>query len=540
MYKNNRAKEVSLEKNNTNIISKIVYILIILAVAIISCIIAVLAIKLTCYFGDTRINFAGEESDYKSENFVLNTLFVAITILGVYLIYKIISKINAKILLAISIIITMAIGLIWVNTIQFKPVADQQMVKFCAESILDNDLADILEPGEYLNRNPHQLGFVLYIMAIFKIFNTRSDLLLQTLNIIYSTLNGVILYFICKSIFKEEKVQKIALIFITFFSLYWAFLDTYIYGNVPGLTFGLLAILFTVKYLDNHKFYNIPIIALSLCIAYLLKSNYEIFLCAILIIIFFDIINTKKIMNILGIVLIFITVFGIRSLVYNVAEKKLGYSLDEGVPMLSYIYMGISEPATLPPGWYNSTVEEIYTESNYDTEKSKEITDQLLEDRVEALKSNSEYTWNYFYTKFQTTWLNPTFQTIWCSIPSTLMDSDEEYQTRILENKFVNDVLFGDYYAVIEKAMDLYEDIIFIFAGVGLILLLAKMDFKNMILPLTFLGGFIFHIIWETKAVYVIQYFFIMIPISAFGMYKVFTIIENLIKKVIHKNEKNV
>ena len=92
---------------------------------------------------------------------------------------------------------------------------------------------------------------------------------MQTFNVIYSTLNGVLLFYICKRIFKEEKVQKICLIFISFFSLYWTFFNTHIYGNIPGLTFALLGVLFTLKYLDNHKFYNMVIIGAFLTIAYL-------------------------------------------------------------------------------------------------------------------------------------------------------------------------------------------------------------------------------------------------------------------------------
>ena len=35
---------------------------------------------------------------------------------------------------------------------------------------------------------------------------------------------------------------------------------------------------------------------------------------------------------------------------YSITENKTGYSLNTGVPMTSYIYMGIAEPFTLTPG----------------------------------------------------------------------------------------------------------------------------------------------------------------------------------------------
>lgn len=359
--------------------------------------------------------------------------------------------------------------------------------------------------------------------------------MLQTLNIIYSSVNGVLLYLICKNIFKEEKVQKLSLIFITFFSLYWAFFNTHIYGNIPGLTFALLAVLFTTRYLDNKKFYNLPIIGAFLTIAYLLKSNYEIFLCSIIITILLNIINTKKAKDLLGVILIIVMVFGSKTLIYKISEKAFGYSLDTGVPMTAYIYMGISEPDTLAAGWYNSKVEEIYKNSGYNTEEATKITNDLLKKRIEELKNDPEYTVNYFYSKFQTTWLNPTFQTLWCSLPNSLMNEDADYGTRISSNPLIEDVLCGDIYIKIENLMDLFENTIFIFAGIGLIFLLAKFDLKNIILPLTFLGGLLFHLIWETKSIYVIQYFFVLLPVAAFGMYKIFEFIDKILDKALYK-----
>ncbi len=362
---------------------------------------------------------------------------------------------------------------------------------------------------------------------------------MQTFNVIYSTLNGVLLFYICKRIFKEEKVQKICLIFISFFSLYWTFFNTHIYGNIPGLTFALLGVLFTLKYLDNHKFYNMVIIGAFLTIAYLLKSNYEIFLCAILVTILLNIINIKKAKDLLGIVIIIVMVFGTKSIVYKVAEMAFGYSLDTGVPMTAYIYMGMSEPDTLAAGWYNSKVEEIYKNSGYNTEEATKITNDLLKNRIQELKNDPAYTANYFYSKFQTTWLNPTFQTVWCSLPNTLMNEDADYGTRISSNPLIEKVLCGDIYTKIENLMDLFENTIFIFAGIGLAFLLTRFDLKNIILPLTFLGGLAFHLIWETKSIYVIQYFFVMLPVAAFGMYKVFEYIDKILEKMLYKKEES-
>ena len=121
-------------------------------------------------------------------------------------------------------------------------------------------------------------------------------IVLQNLNVLYSAINGVLLYLICKELFNEDKVRKMCLLLIGLFSvLYWTFFDVHVYGNIPGLMFALVATLFTLKFLKNKKLYNLAIIAITITIAYMLKSNYEIFMLGIICVIILDIMkgNTK-------------------------------------------------------------------------------------------------------------------------------------------------------------------------------------------------------------------------------------------------------
>ncbi len=138
------------ERKKDSISAKILYVLLISATAIISLAIAVLAIKLTVYF-DVKINFAGESCIFRSENLALNLFLVFATFVIFYLIYKIADKkINTKVLLALMLIITSVLGFTWIYTIQFKPVADQMMVKESALDILDGKASEVLEPRRIL------------------------------------------------------------------------------------------------------------------------------------------------------------------------------------------------------------------------------------------------------------------------------------------------------------------------------------------------------------------------------------------------------
>lgn len=510
---------------------------IILAVGIITITIGLLAIFITVYF-DLLINFASEKCQFKIDNIFLNIIFSIISLGILYLFYKILPKINKYILLALALAITLILGLWWVNTIGFRPISDQSMVVYCGEKLAENDLPTILNPGEYLNRNPHQLGFSLYIMTIFRMLNKNSVLSLQILNVVYSTISGFVLYLICKEIFKEEIIQKLCLLFIAFFSMYWSIFSVHVYGNIPGLLFGLIALLFTLKFLNNNKIYNIAIAGGSISLAYLLKSNYEIFACAIIIILALYFLQTYKKQAIAGAILILFCMFTFKTYVYKHVENGTGYSLSEGVPMIAYIYMGIAEPVTLTPGWYTADVENIYNQSGFNKKESTKIASELLKNRLIFFTENLGYVWNFFTSKLQTTWLNPTFQVFWCSTPSTMMTLDAEYNLRIVSQPIIEDILCGDIQKNTERIMDIFQIITFISAGFALFTLFKTGSLKEALLPLTFLGGFIFHIIWETKSIYVIQYFYILLPFSAYGIYILFKILDKKLNKIVLKLKK--
>ena len=77
----------------------------------------------------------------------------------------------------------------------------------------------------------------------------------------------------------------------------------------------------------------------------------------------------------------------------------------------------------------------------------------------------------------------------------------------------------GNLYKIEENYFNIYQILIFIFASLGIFKISSNTDnLKLYLLPITFLGGFLFHILWETKAIYVIQYYFILLPYTAFGI----------------------
>ena len=230
--------------------------------------------------------------------------------------------------------------------------------------------------------------------------------------------------------------------------------------------------------------------------------------------------------------------FTAKTVIYSTIEKNTGYYLNNGVPMISYIYMGIAPGGVYPPGWYTGDVEVIYNESGYNTEKSVQMTKPMLSERLEYLVKHPIYTISYFAEKLETTWLNPTFQVLWCSTPGKKLDQIPEYKEYIEARPFIESMLCGTGFDVIERVFDAFQIIFFVSAGFGVYKFRKEEDLRFLMIPITVLGGIAFHFIWETKAIYVIQYYYILIPFVAYGLCKGFEyfeenkIVENIKNKL--------
>ena len=124
----------------------------------------------------------------------------------------------------------------------------------------------------------------------------------------------------------------------------------------------------------------------------------------------------------------------------------------------------------------------------------------------------------YYSQKLVSTWENPTFQSIWICSTAPRFEYFPEYKDYLEQHKKAMSMINGNIYDIEENFFNIYQIIIFIFAGIGIFKNAKSLDLKKVILPIIFMGGFLFHILWETKAEYVIQYYFILLPFTAYGI----------------------
>ena len=198
-------------------------------------------------------------------------------------------------------------------------------------------------------------------------------------------------------------------------------------------------------------------------------------------------------------------------------KEKYDVTFSDGVPMLSYVYMGMQE-TTNTPGWYTSFVVNLYAKHSFETDPAAEESKALIKERLNYFSTHPEEFISYYAQKIGSTWLNPTFQTVWCSLPGLRFEWYPDYAHYLAFHETAVSMVGGKLYDIELIYFNVYQIIIFVFAGIGLFLVAKEKDLCKVLLPIIVIGGFLFHILWETKAIYVIQYYFVLLPYAAFGL----------------------
>ena len=517
----------------------------------------------TGYFPSTFDN-ALEKTDYKYDNIFENLAYIFLILTIIYILNKILLKTKLKYVIPIIFTIILVCFIVFVIKLDLIPIADQGQMMILAEAAANNTINLHVSPGSYLDMFPYQFGFAYYAGLVIRIIELTNNFLkediyiyLEILNTFYSIVCMALMYLIGNRIINNkndkenndidinENTKKnrsnILLILIVIFSTYFMFFNTHVYGNLPGLMFGLLSLLCIIRFIQDKKLYNIIISAISIFIAIYLKTNYQIFLIAILCTLGLEFIKKVNVKSIISVLILLVMYFSLSTFGDWFMQRHIARSIPAGVPMITYIYMGWAPGNTLSSGWYTGDVINIYTNNNFDHIKTAENTKELFKKRIDHFINDMVEFRRYAWDKFDSTWLNPTFQTIWLATPgSDRINGNDEYKEYINENSWIKEMVNynSDAFHIEERLFDAFEIIVFGFAIIGVLNLRKENNAENLLVLITFIGGAVFHfVVWETKAIYVLGYYFLLIPYTTIGINIAFEFINKKVKVLFDKTK---
>ena len=429
----------------------------------------------------------------------------------------------------VTICLLMYVGVqaFWISESISKPYADSEQLMLIAKEIIDgNGLSEY--NANYIQYHTQQLTQVSVMVFLFKIFNTTNYLLFEYLNMICNVLTILGLYAITRMIYKEEKCNRVLFWILTLTFIPIIMLVTFVYGDFLGLPFCIWAIYFAMRFERTAKLRNAIITTIFLSIACLLRMNYFIFAIAIGIYWFIYMLDkkTKKdvIIGILSIMILISMIIIPSNIIKNAYDKEFNLSKEKSFSVIPYLYMGISE-GDLAYGWYNDeSGDNVYHLMNDNKEEVEELSNRIEEDfkeRVKYLLQNPMYTIKFYAKKIITTWTEPSYE---YSFYNQKNIGDENIDNYFIADHLVNGKVF-ELIKIYQKAI-IY--IVFIGSIITIIINRKKINKEILLLILVFLGGFGFHILWETKSRYIIPYVIILIPVSLGG-------IEFLVSKIKNK-----
>lgn len=494
---------------------------------------------LTYYFTNTYSEYL-EYMNYRIDNLLLNAIGVVLFLIVIYIVKKLLKKVSNKIFLIVTTIIIMLLSAIFICIARILPKADQEVMTYLASEFMKGNY-DALETDGYLNRFPFQLGYMYLTELLFRLVR-ESTIVMQLLNVI--CIGGIIilLYKFTNKMFQNKEVNKIfCLLMLGFLPI--VFFSTFVYGNIIGLLFALIAIYSILLYIGKRKMKYLIIASISIGISILLKKNYQIFFVGIVVLLILDFIEKRDKKIWVGIILSAICMILFNKIIFLYTEKRTGIEIADGVPMISYIQMGLKEGSeTKMAGWYDGSVVSIYQEANGDTAKASERSMNNLEEILNDFSKNPSKIFKVLTEKIATTWLEPTFQTIWINEPAENFNKIPE---SMKNNKLLISFFDGKLSIAYIEYNNIYEIIIFITAGICLIIGFKRTSIERLSLILMVIGGFFFHLIWETKCYYVLTFYILLLPYAANGIYIVFEKINDFSHTIknrslkIERNESN-
>lgn len=384
--------------------------------------------------------------------------------------------------------------------------ADAELVLSAARNFEDG-VYSAFAKGGYMDFYPHQLG----LMTFERFFAPLSDspapffwlnfLLVLTINFTQWKLSELL--------FPSPLIDKYTIL-LSFLFLPQLFFILFVYGTIPGLCLLLLAVYCAVRYMRLGKLRWLVLSALCAAGACLTRSNCLIGVIALVIVCLLYFFKTGRrravALAVAAALLVLVSGRGLEAYY----REETGMEFGPGIPKTAYITMGTQESARAY-GWFNSYTKDVYRGNGFDSAAAREQAQQDLAERMAYFGGHLDYAAGFYAGKILSTWCEPTFQSVWTG---PLADCGQQTHSPLLRDLYAG----GDAYSRLEIFLNALSFLIY---AAALVCLVRQFIRREPLTPelcfpyLYFLGGFLFHILWETKSQYTYPYVYVLIPMAA-------------------------
>ena len=394
----------------------------------------------------------------------------------------------------------------WIFATWLYPKADQLQIMAICPHVVEKNYQDFYLGG-YLYSQPHQIFIVYFSTILYVLFGKPYVFVFQFLNSfaligIYYLLNKFYLRL------EKEGSSEIFLV-ISFLFLPLVFYVTFVYGTVIGLFLSLAALESLMRYMNDLRICHIVSCTILILFAQLFKSNYLIFLLGFIAVLILDMIKKINFRHMFFVFVLISSLLLCNRLMTNFTEDMTNIHSDGGVPKILFVAMGLQD-SEHGPGWWNGYHDNTFLRNGFNVEISKEIGKKKIKEELKKMRKNPLYGFSFFLRKIASEWSEPTYESIWIQQRRESGTDIPELIDRLIHNG-------GRLAEAYTFYCNLYQSFLYFGTLFFVYVRWKKISLDELLVPVIFIGGFLFHLFWEAKGQYTLPYCVCLLPYCISG-----------------------
>lgn len=462
------------------------------------------------------------------------------------------SKLPRRWVFVTLLVYVMIIQIIWIVSLNLVTYTypDSRSLMDAADILLNGDIRqfspdycptgslqkECIERGipsayTYFSYYPFQSGPMLWYILVFAVFGPDNILAFQIMSAVAITALVAVLWRL-GGLFglNKEGYGAFAALVITCVPL--MMFAAFVYPNAVGFFITIcgawiIAEGFRVRRLWASAFAIIA--GFFICgIGIIFKSTYQIVVLAVVLADVLAVWHNRRIWQLIVSLFSAFMTFIISKLPVALVQFWTGQDFGRGMPMVSWIALGLSQSENVPPGWWNRFALDVFKHTDNNYYLQSQISKEFVHSRLSEFLHNPSEGFHFFEGKLASEWAEPSFMT---SLYSELGESSRHFAG--LSSFF----LIDDGKDILLRYENVAQTVMYVLACIGLIGLLHSIIrgrvigndtvqvFTRVLLCASFIGGFLCYLFWEAKGIYILPFFLLLIPMAAYGVQRIIELI---------------
>lgn len=496
-------------------------------------IVSVILILISCFFGvciwnsvrDTAVNF-GNLQDQGMELIAENpvsflrsvSLFLAIFLAVFAVFFRIQKHAGQRKTILIASILFAFFSLVVIVLFRYIPEADQILVSDCASQLNRGDDTCLrLEKYGYLISHQNQIGMVNLLRIFYFLFGDRNYLSFQVFNLVLAAIGicwcGAE---ICRKLSENEQAVPVyeCLVLICCPLLIYI---PYLYNDLISTSLVMISFWLFLKGGMKQAIFS----DLFLAFAVILRSNAMIPAIGMILAILLN--KNQKGSEKLPQVLLLIGVLWLGSFFSRLPYRAYLQGIPS-IPALAYVAMGMQGRS----GGFNGFNAEIYWKSGGDLQKMNQLCSEAINRSIQNWKADPVSFRTFIDFKFQTQWNSPMYECLEMVLYSSegsslLVTSLKTGLLRRLMQSFMKGFQFSYYVCMVIGTVNL-----------------KNREEKCSGIVYTIFGSFLFSMLWEAKARYILPSLIYGLPVATMALSSFLILLQEKISllKTNHQHRK--